>query len=92
MIIPSGTHHITIPVGASWTIAGMKKRSGLLARHRFEDGAELSFDGFVVGNQSADHGLFINEETDADRRSGLPAPDLWALSLPGSDPSYFRAK
>ena len=54
---------------------------GLLGRHRFKDEGELSFDGFIVGNKSADHGLFINEQVDANG-TAFSAPDLWDMSFP----------
>jgi outer membrane receptor protein involved in Fe transport len=58
-----------------------EKEIGLLGRHRFTDGAELSFDGFYVVNHGGDHGLFINTPTDVYAKA-IGNPDLWDITFP----------
>jgi len=58
-----------------------EKEAGVLARHRFKDEAELSFDGFYVMNHSGDHGLFINTPT-ASSGQAIGTPDLWDMGFP----------
>ncbi len=78
--LPNATSSYTLGT-RSMSNRWYEREIGLLARHRFKDDAELTFDGYYVDNSSGDAGLFFNTPTTANGQA-IAASDVWGLHFP----------